>query len=604
MAYFWPDRRRIVVLCGLIGLSVLLNLLAAWPVALLVDVVLTPTPKDGWIHRLFLAPLPASKLGQVIGLTLLGMLIKIGFDTVWMLRMMLNARIRLDGTKRVRAQLYAKLQELGVSYHKARPQGEALYHVVSDALGPWGLIDTFIGSAVAAVTLTAMTVIMLSRNVPLTVFALSITPLLALANLVFGRAIQVRSLDAKQADADLTTVTQRALGAIALTMAFGQQLREAERFDAAQSRSVRQNWRLSWQENLYPLAVQALFALGTAVILGYGGYLAYRDTFVSPVPNGVSAGDLIVFLAYLGQLWDPLQWVVGFFAKVQPHVAASLRLFRVLDTAPEVTERPGARALPVRPRTLRLQDVWFAYREDLPVLQGVNACIRPGQMVAFIGPSGSGKSTLLSLLARFHDPLAGSVQLDGTDVREVKLGHLRRHVALVPQDSTLFPATLGENIAYGRPDAGRDEIAAAAQAAGLADLISSLPEGYDTPVTEGGQNLSGGQRQRIAIARALLTGAPILVLDEPTSALDPEHERHVMGTLEGLRGEKTIVLVTHRIATVAGCDWILVMKDGGIVEQGDHTALLACNGLYAALAQMEAREEQSGAPDPASLAVG
>jgi subfamily B ATP-binding cassette protein MsbA len=565
----------------LIVTSVLLNLLAAWPMALLVDVVLSPQPHTSWIHKLFFAVLPASKPGQLVGLVLLGMLVKIVFDGVWMARMMINARLKLRGTQRVRSEVYDKLQSLGVAYHKAQSQGDTIYRVTTDSLGPWGVLDTFIGSAVAVLSLVGMTVVMLSRNVTLTLCALSVIPLLALANLHFGRTIRARSLDAKQADADLTTATQRAIGAMPIVIGFNQQQREAERFDIAQQRSVRENWRLAWQENLYAYSVQAIYAIGAAIILGYGGYLAYGNTFITPTAGGLSAGDLIVFMAYLTQLWDPLQWVIGFFAKVQPFPASAERIFRVLDARPEVIERPNAIALPVRPRSLSLKDVWFAYRDDVPVLQGVDVRIEPGQMVAFVGPSGSGKSTLLNLLARFHDPLEGAVLLDRYDLRQMRLADVRRHVALVMQDSPLFPVSIGENLAYGRPVAKHEEIHAAAVAAGVIDLIELLPDGYDTPVVEGAQNLSGGQRQRIAIARAIVTGAPILVLDEPTSALDPQHEQHVLRTLEALRGQRTIILVTHRIESAATCDQIFVMQAGQVVERGTHESLLAKGGLYA-----------------------
>lgn len=568
MTYFRPDLRWIGVLCVLIGGSVVSNLLAAWPTALLVDVVLTPTPRATGLHHFFLSFLPASRPAQILALTLAGLAIKLSFETIWMARMMINARLRLMGTRRVRADLYWQLQQLGVPYHRTHSQGERIYHIASDALGLWGILDTFIGSAVAAITLIGMTVILLSRNVTLTLFVLSTTPFLILVNLYFGRTIKGRSLEARRMEADLTTVTQRALGAIAIILSFVQQRREFERFETTQARLVHAGWRLAWQENLYPLVVQSLFGIGTAIILGYGGYLAYRDTFVEPNPQGISAGDLIVFLAYFNQLWDPLQWVVGFFAKVQPFVAASVRAFAVLDTPREIPEEPDAAPLPVRARTLALEHVWFAYGDQPAVLRDVSARVEPGEMVAFIGPSGSGKSTLLNLLVRFQDPLAGSVRLDGHDLRTVRVDDARHHFALVPQDSMLFPVSIAENIAYGRPDATHAEIEEAARAAGIANAIATFPEGYETMVTEGAQNLSGGQRQRVAIARAILSGAPILVLDEPTSALDPEHEQHVLETLSSLRGQRTILLVTHRVESVSRCDRVFQMRSGALTEAG------------------------------------
>jgi ABC-type multidrug transport system fused ATPase/permease subunit len=280
-------------------------------------------------------------------------------------------------------------------------------------------------------------------------------------------------------------------------------------------------------------------------------------------------GEVLAFLVYIEQLWLPLSTLTGFHAAVQTHAAACERVFNVLDLEPEVRD-PAGRATPLKvmPRTLELHDVWFAYAGGEPVLRGVSAAIRPGEMVAFIGPSGAGKSTLLGLLPRFFDPSAGAITLDGMDLRSMRLEDVRRHVTLVPQENALLPTTVGENIAYGRPHATRAQIREAAKLAGAAEFIEQMPEGYDTPVMEGAQNLSGGQRQRIAIARALLTEAPIFVLDEPTSALDGHHEQVVMDTLRRLKGTRTLILVTHRLESVADCDRVYVLERGGVARVG------------------------------------
>jgi subfamily B ATP-binding cassette protein MsbA len=585
ISYFRGDAVLIEILFLMIGVSVVLNLLYAWPIAILVDTVLNVTPHQNWIHRLLLAPFGESKVAQVLGMAFIEMLIKILQETVWIARLMLNNQIKCNGTARVRTDLYENLQNLSLSWYRTRSQGDTIYRLSYDSLGPWGILDTLIGSAAATVTLTGMLVIMLLRSVPLTLFALSITPLLIGANFYFSPKIRSRAAESKRTDANFTTTAQRALAAMPLIQAFGRQEQEAERFKNAVDQSVTASMQLSWQENLYPLAVQVVFALGKAVIFGYGGWLVYRDQFLYHAEGGVTCGDLIIFMAYLGQMWDPLGWVLGFTTKIQTYAASCERVFEIIAEIPSVVDDPSAALLPVKPRTLTLTEVTFGYHPEAIVLHGITARIEPGEMVAFLGASGTGKSTLLNLLPRFYDPTEGVVQLDNYDIRSVRLPDLRKHIALVSQESTLFPDTILENLRYGCEETSFEKIAAAVQEAGASEFIDMLPNGYETEIIEGGQNLSGGQRQRLAIARALLTDAPILILDEPTSALDTAHEQWIMETLQRIRRTRTVIIVTHRLETVQTCDRIFILQQGTIVESGTHAELVAKQGVYAQIVQ-------------------
>jgi ATP-binding cassette subfamily B protein len=585
ISYFRRDAALIGFLFLMIGVSVILNLLYAWPIAILVDTVLNVTPHENWIHKLLLAPFGESKIAQVLGMAFLEMLIKILQETVWMVRLMLSSQIKCNGTARVRTELYEKLQNLSLSWYRTRSQGDTIYRLSYDSLGPWGILDTFIGSVAATVTLVGMLVIMLLRSVPLTLFALSITPFLIAANLYFSPKIRDRAAESKRTDANFTTTAQHALAAMPLIQAFGRQEQEADRFKNAVTQSVTASMQLSWQENLYPLAIQVIFALGKAVIFGYGGWLVYHDQFLHPVAGGVTCGDLIVFMTYLGQLWEPLGWVLGFTTKIQTYVASCERVLEIIAEKPSVVDEPSAALLPVKPRTLTLTEVSFGYRPETMILRGISARIEPGEMVAFLGASGTGKSTLLNLIPRFYDPTGGVIQLDNYNIRSVRLSDLRKHIALVSQESTLFPDTILENLRYGCEEISFEKIEAAVREAGASEFIEMLPNGYETEIIEGGQNLSGGQRQRLAIARALLTDAPILVLDEPTSALDPAHEQWVMETLQRIRGTRTVIIVTHRLETVQSCDRIFVLQHGFIAESGTHADLVARQGVYAQILQ-------------------
>ncbi|MBA3883062.1 MAG: ABC transporter ATP-binding protein [Chthoniobacterales bacterium] len=593
-SYFTPDWRWIALLVVLIAISVVIGLLEAWPLAILVDSVLTQTPRGDWIHQIFLSRLPDSKIGQVVGLVLIGMALQIIGYAVWMSRMMINYNLNYRGTTRVRYDLFNKFQVLGLTFHRSRPQGDAIYRLSADAFGPWGIMDTVIGTSVAAVTLTVMTAILLSRNVSLTLAAFSVAPFIIWSNWRFGLRIHQRALESKQIDADLTSVIQQAMSRIPLAQAFRRERGEFRIFRGAVRRSVAALLRLNWQEQLYPLARDTVLAVGGAIILGYGGYLVYRDEFVRPIAGGMTIGTLLIFLDYVRKLWDPLKWLTEFIAKVRLFEAAARRVFRILDMPESIVESPASARVLVQPRTLTIDDVAFGYRAGQVVLAGVSAEIRHGQMVAFIGSSGTGKSTLLALMLRFYDPTAGALRLDGIDFREMRIVDVRAHMALVGQESIILPATVAQNIGYGRPAASRADIAEAATRAGAAGFIQELPDGYDTVLAEGGQNLSGGQRQRIAIARALLTKAPFLVLDEPTSALDPQHEKHLVETLRALKSLRTIILVTHRLESVVECDQIFVMHGGRIAERGRHDELLARHGFYSRMQDHSPRPNPSG----------
>src|SRR5215212_4637534 len=387
MAYFASDWRWIASLVMLIGMSVAVGLLEAWPFAVLVDSVLTQEPKGDWIHGLFLSVLPESRIGQIIGLVLIGLGLQVIGYTVWMARMMINYHLNYRGTTRVRYDLFSKLQQLGLTYHRSRPQGDAIYRLTTDAFGPWGIMDVVIGTTVAAVTLAVMTAILLSRSVPLTLAAFTVAPLMIWSNWRFGVRIHKRALESKQIDADLTAHIQQAMTRIPLAQAFRREAREFRGFRVAVGRSVRALLRLNWQEQLYPLSRDSILAAGGAIILGYGGYLVYRDQFLQPVAGGMTVGVLLIFMDYVRKLWDPLKWLTEFVAKVRIFEAAAQRVFRVLDTPEAIAETAGAISLPVTPRVLRLTNVGFRYRPGQTVLDEVSAEIAPGEFVAFIGPS-------------------------------------------------------------------------------------------------------------------------------------------------------------------------------------------------------------------------
>ncbi len=594
ISYFRDDLSLIVASLVLIALSTLAAVLQPFLPAILLSMFMGP-PSTNWVHRSFhsltrsLGIAPQDRMRQIIVLAVLAVALRIMQELLAMAQRLLNTYIGYHGLLRVRCDLFRKLQQLSIGYHRSQPQGDAIYRLSYDTSGFQTILTVLINSiVVSSVTLIFMAWLMFQMNWQLTLITLSVAPLLLWVTKLFAEPLKKRWLEAKEVDAQLTTSIQRSVASIGLVQAFGRETDEFNRFHDTAVNSIRANIRQAWQDSYYWLLVGAVFGLGYAVIFGYGGWLAYR--------NLLAPYDLLVFLGYVNQVYAPLQAISGSGANIQGGVAGVQRVFEVLDRDPVIQDVPNAIHLPRQPRVLSLKHVNFEYRPGESVLQDIDVTIRPGQMVAFVGSSGVGKTTLLNLLPRFYDPTSGSLTLDGADIRTVKVKDLRAHVALVLQENLILPTTVAENISYGRPAASEAQIEHAAQLAGAASFIDKLPQKYETALTESGSNLSGGQRQRIGIARALLTEAPIMVFDEPTSALDPDHEAKIVDTLKNLKGQRTIILVSHRMSTVSDCDQIFVMEAGKILERGTHDELVATGGAYYRMArqQMKIQDQPVG----------
>lgn len=592
-SYFKRDWLLIAGLVGLIWLSLAFGTLQPASVALLTDKVLSGRPANNVFSRLLVDILPAGRMAQVVTLAVLWVTLQFAIDFMTLLREMINNKLRYNGTARIRQELFDHYQVLGLDFHRSRPQGDSIYRLNTDTQGFFGVLSTFLGAANSLLTLFVMAAVMLTYNKTITYVCLGLTPLLILVNMHFTRMIRSRSLTAKAAESDLTTFTQRAMSAIGLIQLFGRQEDESNEFRGAVNKTIRTGMRMNWQEQFYPFAQRTIFAMSFAFVIGYGAYLVLKTptnqgpslSGGAPV-QGFTVGGMLAMSWYLSQLWEPLRRITGFTADVQKDASACVRVFDVLALPRGPVDEGPAVPLAILPRTLELSDVQFSYVPGQPILRGINARILPGDMVAFVGSSGAGKSTLLSLLPRFYDPAEGQVLLDGYDLRELRLSDVRKHIALVPQDSPVVAGTIEENINFGKPIASRAQVREAARLAGATEFIEKMPEGYGTVLTESGQNLSGGQRQRLAIARALLTDAPILVLDEPTSGLDRRQEQWFVRTLKRLKGRRTIILVTHNLSTVQNSDYIYFLQDGRIAEQGTHEDLIEAGGLYAAMAAM------------------
>ena len=332
------------------------------------------------------------------------------------------------------------------------------------------------------------------------------------------------------------------------------------------------------------------FGQGAIIALGVTGIMFYAADGV--VSGTMSIGDLVLVNAFLLQLFIPLNFLGIVYRQIKYSLADMDLVFRLLEQGPEITDAPDARPLVLRAGEVRFEHVRFAYQAERPILDDVDFTIVPGQKVAVVGHSGAGKSTLARLLFRFYEVTGGRVLIDGQDIRAVTQDSLRRAIGIVPQDTVLFNDTIYYNIAYGRPDASREEVEAAAAFAHIRAFIEGLPGGWDTLVGERGLKLSGGEKQRVAIARAILKRPRILVFDEATSSLDTRTEQAIQETLAQVAADHTTLVIAHRLSTVIDADRILVMEQGGVVEQGNHAALLALGGRYAGMWELQQKERR------------
>ena len=408
-----------------------------------------------------------------------------------------------------------------------------------------------------------------------TLIALSIVPVLSVVVYFFTKRIKKTSREVRQKQGELLTIVQEVFSSIRVVKAFAREDYEQQRFEEQSLENVETALQARAVKAKLSPVVDVLAAVGTCLMLGYGGRLA--------LAGQLDTGVLIVFLLYLGKMYKPIRDLSKMTDTVSKAAISYERIQDVLNTVSRVRDSPRARRAPRFKGKIEFDKVNFSYSPEQQILTDISFAIEPGQVAAFVGPSGAGKSTIVSLIPRFYDPTSGQVKIDGTEIRGYTLHSLREQMSFVLQDTVLFRAPIWQNIAYGRPEAKRAEIIKAAEMANAHEFIEKMPDGYDTMVGERGVSLSGGQRQRIAIARAVIRNTPILLLDEPTSGLDAASELAVFEALGRLMEGKTCVVIAHHLATVQRADVIFVVQDSQIAERGTHAELLAAGGLYAEL---------------------
>ena len=476
----------------------------------------------------------------------------------------------------LRNNLFRHLQRLSLGFYERNRAGVIISRLTNDVEALDQLVTDGVTSLVQnTLVLFGTAVLLFVLDWRLALVSLTVMPLMAFATAIF-RKRSGRAYRSVRETLGLVTAT------LAEDIAGMRVLQSFTREDAAQSnfRLVADNYRVSNMRTvvlsgLYFPFVDFLSSAATAVVLGYGGWLAYH--------GDVSIGTLVAFLGYLTNFFDPVQQLSQLYNTFLSAVAALDKITDVLDEEPEVKDRPGARELGEIAGRVSFEGVYFAYGRGPEVLHGIDLDVPAGTTVALVGHTGAGKSTIAKLLARFYDPTGGRITIDGSDLREVTQESLRRQLGIVPQEGFLFAGTLAENIAFGTPGSSAEEISAAARAVGADELVERLEDGYETQLGERGSRLSLGQRQLVAFARALLADPRILILDEATSSVDIGTERKIERALRRLLHGRTAFIIAHRLSTIRDADLIVVLEHGVVVEQGTHSELLARHGLYTSL---------------------
>ena len=486
----------------------------------------------------------------------------------------------------VRGIVYRKLMTLSTHFFDTNKLGTIMSYVTNDVAALQGAM---VANSIEIITETSVLIgsvgAMVYLDWKLTLFTFCTFPVVLFFMDFFGKKIRKSGHRIQQATADITSILQETLAATRVVKSFVREPYEIARFDQQNKANFYANMKSAKLMGTLSPVIEFIAALGVTAIIWFGGR--------SVIGGDITAGSLVAFLVYAINISNPIKRIARVLGSIQKALAAAERVFYIMDLTDTIPQKPDAITLPSVEGNVEFRHVSFAYNKGETILHDVSFSAKPGQAIALVGPSGAGKSTVASLLPRFYDVTEGAIFVDGHDVRDVTLASLREQVGIVPQETNLFNDTVYNNILYGRLDATRDEVIAAAKAANADEFIQQLPKGYNTQLGDRGVNISGGQRQRISIARAILKNPRILILDEATSALDTESERIVQEALDRLMVGRTSFVIAHRLSTIQNAAKIIVLDKGSIVEEGTHQQLMAKHGLYAHLHDIQFKENQT-----------
>ncbi len=565
------------------------DLLEPWPLKIVLDNVLHGKGKHGWLNHLIERTAGTDPIRVLVFACAAVLLIALVDAACSYAEKYITTSVGQWVTHDLRHLIYTQVQRLSLAYHDQQPTGDLISRVTVDI----DAIQTFIisgllGILVNVITLVGMVVVMLYINWQFALIALAVVPPLFFIVYTYTRKVKKASREVRKKEGSMVSVVEEVVSSMRVVKAFAREDYEIRRFEGESLDAVEAALKArALKSRLVPL-VNIITAVGTCAVLWFGARMAMNGE--------LQAGSMVVFVFYLGKMYKPMQEISKTMDSYSKAEVGYDRIQEILRSNDEIHDEQGARNAPRFHGPIDLVHVDFSYKEDEEVLRDVNMHVEAGTLVALVGPTGSGKTTIVNLIARFYDPISGSVKIDGTDIRHFTQKSLRSQISFVLQDTVLFSGTIWDNIAYGRPDASVMEIVKAAETANAKEFIEKLPQGFDTQVGERGVTLSGGQRQRIAIARAIVRNTPILVLDEPTSGLDAASEQLVFEALDRLMEGKTSIVIAHRLSTIRRASCIYVVDSGGIVESGTHDELVQReDGLYRKLHDIQFNAEEDTA---------
>jgi ABC-type multidrug transport system fused ATPase/permease subunit len=583
LPYLRPHKALALSSLALVGGGALTALLAPWPLALMIDTVLGNKPLPAQLG--FLDGLSRY---QLLAVTVIAGVAITGLEHVFgVADNYVNTKLDQTMVLDLRSDMFAHAQRLSLAFHDRTRTGQLMFEINNQASAIGQIAVAIPPLLQSGLTVLGMFFVLVRIEPTLALLSLVVVPPIYFSAGYYAKRIQPRVVEVRHLESLSLQMVHEAMTMMRVIVTFGREGYEWTRFRRQGEDAVNARVNLTLRQTMFSLVVTMTTAIGNALVLGVGAYFVLE--------HRITAGELLVVIGYVASLYAPLEQISNTVSGLQMQFITLRGALKLLDTEPDIHEKPNARSIGRVAGHVTFEDVSFSYAGRTGTLVGVSFDAPAGSRIGIVGPTGAGKSTLLSLLPRLYDPQRGRVALDGHDVRDLTIQSLREQVSMVLQEPLLFSDTLGQNIRYGRLDASETEVIAAAEAANAHEFISKLKHGYGTLIGERGARLSGGERQRISIARAFLKDAPILILDEPTASIDSKTELLMLDALERLMDGRTTFIVAHRLSTIVDADEILVLNHGALVESGTHDELVAQDGLYAQLYAAQNGERRRGA---------